>query len=125
MRIPLLAALAALVMGVPANASHCFDYEEIAACSPPNCLQVTQVTAGTPEGTLYLDDRSMLYEGTWLYQESNGIWSPKAAGVYNYYMWDDRDLQRGGCADAGPASYCDPYWTCPFDPEWVPDRLLL
>ena len=71
-----------------------------------NCFPATgfatgawEITSGTPTATFYLDDRNYLQgNGWWMYEESNGIWTPKLPGVYSEMLGADThaDLQRGG-----------------------------
>lgn len=91
MRFPLfLGALALLLVPLVAGSG-----DECTSNGWPSA-GIIQVTGGTALTTAYLDDRNVvLGNGIYTYIESNGIWTPKAPGVY---LGDPQhaDLQRGG-----------------------------
>lgn len=66
-------------------------------------LGIIEVTLGYASGSFYADDRNYVTgNGIWFYQEGNGIWSPKAPGVYSGAEVA-HDLQRGShCGPTGP-----------------------
>lgn len=74
------------------------------ACdAEPVGFGIIQLTGGSADTTYYLDDRSPspFANGEWLYAESNGVWTPKPAGIYPLATnWPglDFDLTRGGTA---------------------------
>lgn len=112
--ILLLSTLFALTLGGSAYPFACDDYG-------PLSTGVWQFTDGTPEGTFYLDDRDfVLGNGFWLFQESNGIWTPKAAGVVHASSVPAQaDLQPNYCPPFGPdVCLAECYG------DWFPDRLL-
>ena len=86
-------------------------------------LGIVQVTAGRADATVYVDDRNYVSgNGIWLYAETNGMWTPKFAGVY---FGDPRheDLQRGGGWCFVP---CDMLWCMDDTPNANgPDLLVI
>jgi hypothetical protein len=91
MRTPLLAAFALLLFAGPGFVRAAGDCDS----NGQPALGIVQVTAGTAETTVYVDDRNYLENGIWMYVESNGVWTQKDAGVY-FGDPDHVDLQRGG-----------------------------
>lgn len=96
--------------------------------TPPGCgskghpaLGIVEVTGGTAETTVYVDDRNQVFgNGIWLYAEANGVWTPKPAGVYAGDAVHD-DLQRGGTSPIVP----DDVELCVDDPRVSPDLFIL
>lgn len=85
------------------------SYSDDPACGSKGypALGIIQVTGGSADTTVYVDDRNYaLGNGIWVYLEYNGIWTPKAAGVY-FGDPAHADLQRGGF-------HCDPV-PCEWD----------
>ena len=116
--LPLLALLATLL--APATlASH----QAVGRCEAPNGgLGLVEVTADRPDATFYVDDRNAVTGyGTWVYVESNGIWTSHGApGVYS----DDiaaHNLQRGGASPFIP----DDAEICVDEPSHDPDMFIL
>lgn len=71
-------------------------------------LGIIEVTQGSSNSTYYVDDRgAVLGDGTYLYEESNGIWVPKPAGLYDE-VHDYSNLQPGGNSILVPGDrdYC-------------------
>lgn len=60
-----------------------------------------EITDGSASTTYYVELPPFHDGGLWIYQESNGLWNPKPAGVYT---GDDveGDLQRGGASELIP-----------------------
>lgn len=103
-------------------------------------LGIFQVGDGTPERTLYLDDRNALMgNGIWVYAESNGVFfqqprpDPDLPPIERWWTWLDRygpaheNLQRGGEAfwssSALPEEYRDAD-ICTDRGDWAPDTLV-
>lgn len=118
-----LGAVAALAVGLPAYAAHCeTDFYSLCPDQPPCTLY--ELTDGTAAGTYYLHHRNgYAPDAYWVYEETNGAWTPKPAGAYSSHLHHDllaHDLQRGGCSAFFPAG-CDWLRDCPLLP---PDQLL-
>lgn len=93
---PLVGVLATLVLIASMSRA---SYGDCDSGGHP-ALGIIQVTGGTADSTVYLDDRNYaLGNGLWTYHETNGLWAPKLPGVY---LGDPlhADLQRGeNCCD--------------------------
>lgn len=109
MRALLFPALFVFMLTLPAaNAEPCFGYG-------PEATGLWQITDGTAGGTFYVDDHGfVLGQGIWIWQEGNGVWTPKLAGVHHAEAWwMQDDLQIGGCGDLN-VGLCKPPWlSCP------------
>jgi hypothetical protein len=89
-----------------------------------------EIGDGTAPHTFYVDDRNyFLGNGVWIYEESNGIFTPHPYSPHVYGWWDfiyprNGDLQRGG------AGILDPYVpggdkeVCSDRGPWQPDTLI-
>lgn len=73
-------------------------------------LGIVQILDG--EDAWYVDDRGIAGNGVWVYEETNGIWSPEDPA---------HSLQRGGSSGWVPDD-SDP---CVDDPHVVPDTLYV
>jgi hypothetical protein len=63
-------------------------------------LGILEATGGAANSTYYVDDRGTVFgDGTYFYQESNGIWVPTSPGVHP--QTDHSSLQTGGSASLG------------------------
>lgn len=92
-----------------------------------------EISDGTAAHTFYIDDRDyVLGSGTWIYEESNGVFTPHAAvnppsSVQVPYWWQwvfatmpngaPQDLQRGGSSPyvPGDSDICTDPCTCQPD----------
>lgn len=84
-------------------------------------LGIVEVTSGSPDSTFYLDDRNWLVgNGIWTYEESNGIWKEKLAGVY-FGDPSHESHQRGQGTEMFPTDRKE----CTDDPTLLADRLLV
>jgi len=80
-------------------------------------LGIVEVTPGSADFTFYVDDRNyLLGNGLWIYQETNGIWKEKPAGVY-FGDPQHESLQRGSHCDFLPddCEICTDDWNVPPD----------
>lgn len=71
----------------------------------PLGVGAAEVTSGSASSTFYVDDRDPVFgTGIWVYQESNGEWRTKDAGVYGAALGQDVliDLQRGNSSPFVP-----------------------
>lgn len=109
-----LLVMGALLAVTVAGASH----TPIGRCDSGNYqLGMVEISGGTAESTFYVDDRnSFTGGGTWVYHESNGIWSGTDVA---------HDLQRGGVAVWDVTGGTLGAETCTDDPNVTPDTLLL
>lgn len=102
--------LLSLTLAAPALASH--GVGRCGGSGGPVGLGIVEFGAGDPSLTFYVEVRGFfLGEGVYVYQESNGVYSPGGAAHDN--------LQRGGTSPTG--LYSDP---CRDEGEWEPDTLL-
>ena len=63
---------------------------------------IIEFTSADAQATFYMDDRNyLLGNGMWIYQESNGVWTPQGAGVHSGDT-TDHNLQRGSVSDLPP-----------------------
>jgi hypothetical protein len=89
-------------------------------------LGIVQVTGGSAGSTFYVDDRNYVTgNGIWFYQEDNGLWTEKPAGVVVGDP-EHRDLQRGSWTCDPTPDDCEICYD--WDPDlwqYGPDRLLL
>lgn len=109
----LVTALLAALLLPAALATH----EPMGWCQSEVPPGIVEVTTGSEDDTYYVDVRQPAELGVWLYEESNGVWTPRAAGAYR----DDaaaHNLQRGGASDLGT------WEVCVDDPLELPDTLL-
>lgn len=94
-------------------------------CAEPGCTGVIEITGGTEDTTFYRDNRNRLdvlpWNGIWVYEETNGIWSGRAPGVYGGAGPIAEDLQRGGGSIVVPGMVD----VCVDDPLVIPDALIL
>lgn len=65
-------------------------------CGTDTQLGIFEITDNTAANTYYVNDRGTAFgDGLWIYQESNGLWTPHGhAGVYHDTFAEN--LQRGG-----------------------------
>lgn len=112
-----LGTIAILAFGLPAATA--FECED----RPPSSPGVWQVTDGTAANTYYVDDRDLVTgNGVWIFEETNGIWTPKAPGVTRAPdLAHQDDLQAFYCAETIVPDCAGPY--CAGDV--LPDRLVL
>lgn len=140
MRALLLLLITAALLATPALASHV----PVGRCdSGAPYLGVVQLGDGTAERTFYVDDRNYAFgNGLWLYQESNGIFTPRVYDpgpprVQYWWVWvgevspvvvggPDHNLQRGGESVLNPVlpDELDSREICMDDPNIIPDTLL-
>jgi hypothetical protein len=99
MRALLFATVAVLFLALAARAA-----DDPCSSNGYPALGIVQVTGGSADSTVYLDDRSPLGHGEEMYLEDNGIWTQKAAGVY-LGAANHLDLQRGGWCSIVACSY--------------------
>lgn len=112
MKTALATALLAALLLPPALATH-EPYGWCESVVPPG---IVEVTTGSEDATYYVDVRDV-HLNVWLYEETNGVWTPRAPGAYR----DDaaaHNLQRGGASALGT------YETCVDDFLDLPDRLI-
>jgi hypothetical protein len=84
--LTMLVALPFFAIADPNEDDACY-----AGADPGPTLGIVEVSLGDPGTTFYFDDRgAVLGAGFWVYQESNGAYTP-GAGVLD-------NLQRGGAA---------------------------
>lgn len=87
----------------------------------PLATGIWEVTLGDAGDTYYLADHG-LGHGTWLYEESNFVWTPKPAGVYHYAPGEPQgDLQEGGSSAFVPGDNA----VCTDLGDWAPDTMIL
>jgi hypothetical protein len=105
-----------LAIAVFAAATH--DDEGCTSAGQP-ALGIVQITSGSADATFYVDDRNYATgNGIWLYQEYNGVWEDKDAGVYVGDP-EHRDLQRGDHCDLVPDD-CEICWDYHENgPDWL------
>lgn len=124
MRAPFLSILLVALFALSSThaAEPCFGYGL-------DATGLWQLTDGTAESTVYVDDHGYtMGEGVWIWQEANGLWTPKLPGAYSMPpWWAQDDLQLGGCAVMDIAM-CDGYdypWSsgCVLVEDW-PDLLI-
>lgn len=99
MRALLPATIAVLFLALVARAQ-----DDPCSSNGYPALGIVQVTGGSANSTVYLDDRSMLGHGEEMYLESNGIWTQKAPGIYTGDA-NHLDLQRGGWCNIVQCAY--------------------
>lgn len=119
------------------------DHAPLGRCgSNAPSLGILSVGDGTAARTFYVDDRNhVLGQGTWVYEETNGIFTPyEVLGVHDAgpprvaYWWTwveatvtadargpEHNLQRGGRSAIVP----DDQDVCVDDPAVPPDALLV
>jgi hypothetical protein len=115
--------LVVVLLAFPSFATAIHALPTTDACSPGRGLGEIEVTAGSAQSTYYVDERDVLAgDSFWLYEESNGVWSGRTAGVYAAAIGGNvgADLQRGGNSVYVPGDFD----SCRDVGDWAPDTLI-
>lgn len=81
-------------------------------------LGIVEFTTGDASATFYVDDRFVLGNSIWIYQETNGVWTDQGPGVHTGEV-TNHNLQRGSFSDCHGS--CDP---CTDVGDWDADIVI-